>query len=142
MPGNVHQVNIAVKGRCAWGGIAGAIALAHNVPMTHNLGPTKMREWRESRNLTLEAVAADLGITHGTLSKIERGQSPYNQRQLERLAELYDCEVIDLLVRAPDQNGANVVHVLTHGSDDDRVRLAHLAHAIFGNGNGSAPGRK
>lgn len=131
MVANVHQVNIGVKGLCAWGGIAPASYPRHIVPMSNILGPTKMREWREHRGLSLEVVAADLGITHGTLSKIERGLSPYNQRQLERLAELYDCDVIDLLARSPGE-GHQLIQLYRRASPSDRAKLVRLAETLLG----------
>jgi len=70
---------------------------------TDELQPTKLRQWREFRDLSLESAADVFGITHGQLSKIERGKSPYNQRLLEKAADLYRCTVIDLLARAPDE---------------------------------------
>lgn len=40
-------------------------------------------------------------MSHSQLSRIERGQQPYNQELLEALAELYMCDVVDLLIRDP-----------------------------------------
>ena len=40
-------------------------------------------------------------MTHGNLSRIERGLVPYNQELLEALADLYACEPVDLLIRNP-----------------------------------------
>lgn len=65
--------------------------------------PTFLREWREARGKTLEEVAPKMGITHGQLSKIERGKHPYSQNILEVAAEEYDCTVQDLLTRRPDE---------------------------------------
>lgn len=62
---------------------------------------TFLREWRQHRNKTLVVVAEHLHMTHGQLSRIERGQQPYNQELLEKLADLYMCDVVDLLIRDP-----------------------------------------
>jgi len=62
---------------------------------------TFLREWRAHRGKTLVAVAEYLHMTHGQLSRIERGLQPYNQELLEKLADLYMCDVVDLLIRDP-----------------------------------------
>lgn len=40
-------------------------------------------------------------MSHSQLSRIERGDQPYNQEMLEALAELYMCDPVDLLIRDP-----------------------------------------
>lgn len=62
---------------------------------------TFLREWRKFRGKTLEAVSEHLHISHSQLSRIERGGQPYNQELLESLADLYMCDVVDLLIRDP-----------------------------------------
>lgn len=37
----------------------------------------------------------------GALSRIERGERPYNQDFLEAVAEQLSCDVVDLLIRNP-----------------------------------------
>lgn len=65
------------------------------------MGAHFLREWRKHAGKTLEAVAELLHMSHSQLSRIERGKQPYNQELLERLADLYMCEVVDLLIRDP-----------------------------------------
>jgi transcriptional regulator with XRE-family HTH domain len=67
---------------------------------------TFLRDWREFRGRSLESVAARMGLTHGQLSKVERGKHPYNQHILEIAALEYRCEVADLLIRAPGPQDA------------------------------------
>lgn len=62
---------------------------------------TFLREWRKKSGKTLEAVADQLHMSHSQLSRIERGQQSYNQELLESLADLYMCDVVDLLIRDP-----------------------------------------
>lgn len=62
---------------------------------------TYLREWRKHREKTLEAVAAELHMSHSQLSRIERGEQPYNQELMELLADLYMCDVVDLIMRDP-----------------------------------------
>lgn len=65
------------------------------------MGAHFLREWRNHRGKTLEAVAELLHMSHSQLSRIERGKQPYNQELLEALADLYMCEIVDLLIRDP-----------------------------------------
>lgn len=65
------------------------------------MGRHFLREWRKHRQKTLEAVADHLHMSHSQLSRIERGSQPYNQELLEKLADLYMCDVVDLLIRDP-----------------------------------------
>lgn len=65
---------------------------------------TYLREWREFNERSLESVAAQMGLTHGQLSKIERGLHPYNQHVLEVATLEYGCTVLDLLSRPPARN--------------------------------------
>lgn len=60
-------------------------------------GRTFLREWREFRGLTQQEATERLEIEQPTLSKIERGLTPYNQDLLERAALAYGCDPSDLL---------------------------------------------
>ena len=77
-----------------------------------------LREWRKASGLTLEQAAdriervaearadADplvrpIGMTHATLSRIERGKLPYNQVLLELLAQVYRTDRASLIMRDP-----------------------------------------
>ena len=62
-----------------------------------------LRAWRKHRVKTLEQVADQLHMSHSQLSRIETFKQPYNQELLEALAELYMCDVVDLLIRDPGQ---------------------------------------
>jgi len=51
--------------------------------------------------MSLEAVAAMIGTTHATLSRMETGKLPYNQEKLEALARVFHCQPWDLLRGPP-----------------------------------------
>lgn len=63
--------------------------------------PTFIRAWRKHRGLTLEVLAERIGTTHASLSRVERGEQPYNQDLLDLLAGELRCEPADLLMRDP-----------------------------------------
>ena len=68
---------------------------------------TFIREWRQHRGLSLEVMAERVGekiggMTHASLSRIERGLQPYSQPILEAIAdELTGGDVASLLMRNP-----------------------------------------
>lgn len=98
---------------------------------------TYLREWRKASNKTLEQVADHLHMTHGQLSKIERGVQPYNQDLLEALAELYMVDVVDLIYRPP-----GVVHdinkVVQLAPPEDQAKILAVARTITGQGENAA----
>lgn len=67
---------------------------------------TFLKQWREKAGLNQETAADRIGITQGQLSRIERGDSPYNQDFLEAAAVAYQCEPADLLMRDPSKKDA------------------------------------
>jgi transcriptional regulator with XRE-family HTH domain len=75
-------------------------------PRKQPLRRTFLRQWREYRNLSQAAAADRIGVDRSLLSKIETGNSPYNQPFLEAAAIAYMCEPVDLLVRNPKDKSA------------------------------------
>lgn len=64
-------------------------------------GPWFLREWRQDRNLTLEALASRVGSTAASISRLENRRQPYSQPLLEALAEALSCRPGDLISRPP-----------------------------------------
>lgn len=64
-----------------------------------------IREWRKAQDLTLEKLAERVGMTHGTLSRIERGKTAYTQPVLEALAEALGTDPASLIMRDPSKPG-------------------------------------
>jgi len=46
-----------------------------------------IRQWRGSRGLTREQLAEAIGVTHPTLSHIEKGKIAYTEERRERIAD-------------------------------------------------------
>src|SRR5215211_4544728 len=63
--------------------------------------PTFIRQWRRHRGLTLVILAERIGVSHATLSRVERGRQDYNQGLLELLAEELGTDPASLLIRDP-----------------------------------------
>jgi transcriptional regulator with XRE-family HTH domain len=88
-----------------------------------------LREWRRKSNRTLEQVADHLHMTHGNLSKIERGKVPWNEDLLDALADLYGCEPVDLLIRDPsDPEG--IWSIWDNAKPVERRQIVAIAEAV------------
>jgi len=96
---------------------------------------TFIREWRKHRRLSLEVLSERIGITHGTLSRIERGLLPYGQQQLEDLARELGTDPASLLVRNP-RDPEGVWMVWDQIPPADRHRALEILKAL----GRSAPG--
>lgn len=64
-----------------------------------------IRELRESRGLTLDALAAKAGMHTTYLSRIERAHSSPTWEKVSSLAEALDLSVADIAVAAEAQAG-------------------------------------
>ncbi|HEU4970949.1 MAG TPA: helix-turn-helix transcriptional regulator [Gaiellaceae bacterium] len=64
-----------------------------------------IRELRTRRSVTQEDLAHDAGVTVGTLSLIERGQSNPAWGTVKRIAAALDTKVSDLAKRAERAGG-------------------------------------
>lgn len=54
---------------------------------------SKLRTWRREAGLTIEAVAAKLRVSVGSLSRIERGEQWPDRQFFERMASLTNGDV-------------------------------------------------
>lgn len=90
---------------------------------------TFIRQWRQFRGLTLEQLAARVGVTHGNLSRVERGLRRYNQELLEALADALTTDPASLLMRDPsDPEG--IWSVWETVPPEERVRAIEVLRAL------------
>jgi transcriptional regulator with XRE-family HTH domain len=74
-----------------------------------------------------------LGITHASLSRIERGLQPYNQPLLEGLAEHLNTDTASLLMRDPsDPEG--IWSIWDKAKPAVRAQIVRLARALLETG--------
>lgn len=64
-----------------------------------------LREWRDYRGLSQEALAAKAGVSNGLISQIEAGTSGGSPESLEKLAKALNCEPGELLDIKPEAGG-------------------------------------
>lgn len=83
--------------------------------MTEELGKTFIRAWRLYRGMNQEQLADAIGVTTASLSRIETGKQPYNQRQIELIAKALNCKEGDLLSKDPtEEEEADIVDIWDH----------------------------
>lgn len=124
----MHYIHTDCKPFCASGNIALFPARGDTLCMARQ--KTFLREWRKAAGKTLVAVAEHLHMSHSQLSRIERGGQPYNQELLEALADLYMCDVVDLLIRDPsDPEG--MWTLWERAKPGDRQRIVAVADALL-----------
>ena len=104
-----------------------------------NIGQ-RIKELREQANLRQSQVAAYLGIDQSYLSKIESGERSISVDQLERLAELYGCDLaafndpsmtvkpIQISLRARDitLEDMNIIAAINHIASNSRYMAGML----------------
>lgn len=99
----------ACQARNAWCALFSAPRIPDDVAMAprkkphHDRAPTYLRAWRKYRKLSRDAAADRVEIDGTTLGRIERGEIPYNQDFLERMALVYGCDPSDILNIDPTQ---------------------------------------
>ena len=97
---------------------------------------TFIRQWREHRYMTLEALAERvkaineaLETTHASLSRIERGLQPYSQPLLEAIAEALQTDVASLLMRDPTDSEA-LWSIWDQANPGERQMIVEIARTI------------
>lgn len=133
MADNVHPMHSRVKGRCAWPLLVESYSCLHYAGMGRTLGRHFLRPWRKHRDKTLEAVAEEVGISRTQLGRIEKGQQPFNEELLTRLADIYDCDVPDLIMRDPS-DPQNIWSLWDHAKPAQRRQITAVAETIIRTG--------
>lgn len=90
---------------------------------------TFIRQWREERDKTLEYLADKIGITHASLSRIERGLQPYSQAILEAIASELSTDVPSLLTRDPADPEA-IWSIWDQAKPGERKMIVDIAKTI------------
>lgn len=126
MPVNVHDTHMECKPFCASVSLFQRTVRGDTLCMARHF----LRAWRRHRGKTLEQVAEHLHMSHSQLSRIERLEQPYNQELLEALADLYMCDVVDLLIRDPlDPEG--MWTLWDRAKPAERQRIRAVADALL-----------
>jgi transcriptional regulator with XRE-family HTH domain len=102
----------------------------------HDRSATFIKAWRKFRKLSQEAAAERVDVDRTTLLKIEKGQLPYNQDFLEKLAFAYGCEVDELLKVDPlKPDPPRLIYSrLRAASPEDQDRIMRVVEAMLRTG--------
>ena len=95
--------------------------------------PHFIREWRRYRGLTQEQLAEKLGLTKGSISRVENGEVPYSQDLLEALSTALDTEPGSLLMRPPTESEALWL-LWSKAQPAERKQLTEMARVIVKTG--------
>ena len=88
---------------------------------------------RVRSGLTQEEVAERLGIGNEAVSRIERGIVVPNIERLVEFANIFDCEVADLLTEAssrPDDQATRISRLLMTLDHEDRQLIVDLVERL------------
>lgn len=89
-----------------------------------------IRQWRKYRGLTQEQLAERIGMTHGAIGQLERGEVDYTQSTLEALAYAMMCQPADLIVRDPYAENWSIMDSLKDIPEADRKRVVEVIESI------------
>lgn len=87
---------------------------------------TYIKEWREFRNLSQDALGERLETSGSMISRIENGETPYTQDTLEALADALQTEPASLLMRNPKDPDA-IWELMEQGKTAQRQKLSEYA---------------
>lgn len=94
--------------------------------------PLHLRKWRKFAKLSQEQLAEKAETTGATISRLERGEQPYSQALLEKLADVLGCRDIDLLSRDPGP-ADKILAILNGMSPDSQSRALAVLQALNDN---------
>lgn len=102
-------------------------------------GPTFIRAWRERRGLSGRHLAELVGLTHASVSRIERGEQRYKQDVVERIAAQLGVHPATLLWGNPDNDMDPFVIVgkLLQLPEDQRRAVMRVIDAFGADREGS-----
>ena len=88
---------------------------------------------RISANLTQEQVAEQLGIGNEAVSRIERGLVMPNVARLMELADVFDCDIAELLTEVssrPSDQAKHLARLFSEVSSKDREMIVEIVERL------------
>lgn len=87
--------------------------------------------WRKKSGVAQSDLEARLGWSQSKVSRLETGKTPFDQDDLEGAAELYNCDVVDLLKTDPEDPNSAWAVLVRVPTAPERVREQILAYARY-----------
>lgn len=88
---------------------------------------------RVAAGLTQEQVAEQLGIGNEAVSRVERGLVMPNVARLVELADVFDCDITDLLTEVsgrPSDQARHIARLLSGVSSKDREMIVEIVERL------------
>ena len=84
-----------------------------------------VKQWGNHRGLTQEALGELIGVAHGAIGQLERGETNYTQETMEAIAEAPRCSVADLIAWDPSDKESfwSVVDPIMKLPPDQRTKI-------------------
>lgn len=98
--------------------------------------PTFIKEWREHRGLSQDALGERLETSGSSISRIESGDQPYTQDTLEALADALQTDAASLLMRNPNDGDA-IWSIWDRAKKVEREVIVDMARRIVGDRTGT-----
>lgn len=89
-----------------------------------------IKQWREYRGLQQKDFAGLMGLGRPYVSMVENGNRRYDQKFLEKAAQVLNCTVTDLVGRPPGEN-EDITQLLANASPEDRERVEVMIRALL-----------
>jgi transcriptional regulator with XRE-family HTH domain len=86
--------------------------------------------WRRHRGMSQDELAAQIGMTSATVSRVEAGKQPYNQKMIEDIASALLTSVADLIAHDPEAPDP-LTPVLQYATPDELRQIAALAETVI-----------
>lgn len=97
--------------------------------------PTFIKQWREYRNLSQDALAERLETSKASISRIESGEQAYTQDFLEACADALMTDPASLLMRLPPKDGEETIWSLwDRAKTGERQMIENLARTVVKTG--------
>lgn len=78
----------------------------------------KIRALREERQWSQEELAAKLGLSVNGYAKIERGETRLNLPRLEQIAEVFDTDILTLIIPDDSRYSLSINNIGDNSSDN------------------------
>lgn len=93
----------------------------------------RIRAVRKRRGMTLKKVSAAIGINHGTLSRLERGEMRLDDNYLDLIARALEVDPVELLTDTPvarNETQAELFRTIAELPEDSAAALLAAAKAM------------
>jgi transcriptional regulator with XRE-family HTH domain len=100
-----------------------------NVPIEEK---NYLRQWREFKGFTQEALAEKVGTTKAVISLLENEHRPLSSKWLRKLADVLGTTPGRILDVDPTEVSADVLNIWDHIAIEDRPRAVRILRSLTG----------